>query len=102
MNHAAVYSVVSHYLRGMAAAGTPDSKAVLAKMKAAPVHDVFTDSGTIRDDGRLVHDMFLVRVKAPDQSKYPWDYQEILARIPGDKAFRPLAEAGCPLTAGKP
>jgi branched-chain amino acid transport system substrate-binding protein len=97
MNHAAVYSVVSHYLRAISAAGTTDNTAVVAKMRAMPVHDVYTDHGEIRADGRLVHDMYLVRVKQPADSHGPWDYEEILQTVPGDQAFRPLAEAGCPL-----
>jgi branched-chain amino acid transport system substrate-binding protein len=97
MNHAAVYSVVSHYLRSIAAAGTTDSTAVVEKMRATPVHDIYTEHGEIRPDGRLLHDMYLVRVKTPTESHGPWDYQEILQTVPADQAFRPLAEAGCPL-----
>jgi branched-chain amino acid transport system substrate-binding protein len=66
-------------------------------MHAMPVHDVFTDNGHVRPDGRKIHDMFLVRVKSPAQSKMPWDYEELLQVVPGDQAFRPLAEAGCPI-----
>ncbi len=97
MNHAAAYSAVLHYLRSVAAAGTTDSAAVLEKMKTTTVNDVYTDNGHVRPDGRLVHDMYLVRAKKPSESRYPWDYQEILQTVPGDQAFRPLAEAGCPL-----
>jgi branched-chain amino acid transport system substrate-binding protein len=97
MNHAAVYSVVSHYLLAVAAAGSTDNAAVVAKMRATPVRNVYTEHGEIRGDGRLVHDMFLVRVKRPGDSRGPWDYEEILQTVPGDQAFRPLAEAGCPL-----
>jgi branched-chain amino acid transport system substrate-binding protein len=97
MNHAAVYSVVSHYLRAVAAAGSTDSTAVMEKMRATPVHDVYTEHGEIRADGRLVHDMYLVRVKTPAESHGPWDYEDILQTVPGDEAFRPLAEAGCKL-----
>jgi branched-chain amino acid transport system substrate-binding protein len=97
MNHAAVYSVVSHYLRAVAAAATTDNTAVVAKMRAMPVQDVYTQHGEIRADGRLVHDMYLVRVKQPAESRGPWDYEEILQTVPGDQAFRPLAEAGCPI-----
>jgi branched-chain amino acid transport system substrate-binding protein len=97
MNHAAVYSVVSHYLRAVKAAGTTDNAAVLAAMKATLVRDIYTDNGHVRPDGRMVHDMYLVRVKTPAESTAPWDYQQILATVPGDQAFRPLTEAGCPL-----
>jgi branched-chain amino acid transport system substrate-binding protein len=94
---AAVYSVVSHYLRAVKAAGTTDNAAVLAAMKATLVRDIYTDNGHVRPDGRMVHDMYLVRVKTPAESTAPWDYQQILATVPGDQAFRPLTEAGCPL-----
>ncbi len=97
MNHAAVYSVVSHYLRAVAAAGTTDNSAVMAKMRATPVSDVYTEHGEIRADGRLVHDMYLVRVKQPAESQAPWDYEEILQTVPGSQAFLPLSETGCPL-----
>jgi len=97
MNHAAVYSAVSHYLRAIAAAGSIDSTAVVAKMRATPVNDVFTTDGHLRADGRLVHDMFLVRVKAPAASKGAWDYEEVLQTVPGAQAFRAEADAGCPL-----
>jgi branched-chain amino acid transport system substrate-binding protein len=99
MNHAAVYSAVSHYLHAVAAAGTADGDTVAAKMREMPVDDVFTDHGHLRVDGRLVHDMYLVRVKQPAESHAPWDYEEVLQTVPGDQAFRPLSEAGCP--AGK-
>lgn len=97
MNHAAVYSAVSHYLRAVTVAATTNNTAVVEQMRAMPVNDVFTEHGVIRADGRLVHDMYLVRVKRPAESKSPWDYEDILQTIPGDQAFRPLAEAGCRL-----
>jgi branched-chain amino acid transport system substrate-binding protein len=99
MNHAAVYSAVSHYLHAVAAAGTADGTTAAAKMREMRVDDVFTDHGHLRVDGRLVHDMYLVRVKQPAESHAPWDYEEVLQTVPGDQAFRPLFEAGCP--AGK-
>jgi branched-chain amino acid transport system substrate-binding protein len=97
MTHAGVYSAVSHYLKAVKAAGTSDSQAVLAKMREMPVDDFFSRGGTIRKDGRMVHDMLLVRVKTPAESKYPWDYYKVLATIPGDQAFRPIQESECPL-----
>jgi branched-chain amino acid transport system substrate-binding protein len=97
MTHAGVYSEVSHYLKAVKAAGTSDSQAVLAKMREMPVDDFFSRGGTIRKDGRMVHDMLLVQVKTPAESKYPWDYYKVLATIPGDQAFRPIAESECPL-----
>jgi branched-chain amino acid transport system substrate-binding protein len=97
MTHAGVYSEVSHYLKAVKAAGTSDSQAVLAKMREMPVDDFFSRGGTIRKDGRMVHDMLLVQVKTPAESKYPWDYYKVLATISGDQAFRPIAESECPL-----
>lgn len=97
MTHAGVYSAVSHYLKAVKAAGTDDTQAVLAKMREMPVDDFFSRGGVIRKDGRMVHDMLLVQVKTPAESKYPWDYYKVLATIPGDQAFRPIQESECPL-----
>ena len=96
---AAVYSAVRHYLRAVAAAGTDEAKAVMAKMRELPVDDFFVNNGKLREDGRLVHDMYFVQVKTPAESRGPWDYYKILATIPGDKAFRSLEQSGCPLIA---
>lgn len=97
MTHAGVYSAVSHYLKAVKAAGTDDTQAVLAKMREMPVNDFFSRGGTIRKDGRMAHDMLLVQVKSPQESKYPWDYYKVLATLPADQAFRPLSESECPL-----
>jgi len=97
MVQAGVYSAVSHYLNAIEAAGSDDAKTVVEQMKATPVNDFFAKNGVIRADGRMVHDMYLARVKSPDESKGEWDYYEILRTIPGDQAFRPLAESTCPL-----
>jgi branched-chain amino acid transport system substrate-binding protein len=96
MVHAGVYSSVLHYLKAVEAAGTDDGKTVAAKMHEMPVDDFFARNGDLRVDGRLVHDMYLARVKKPDESKYPWDYFEIVATIPGDQAYKPLSK-DCPL-----
>ncbi len=96
---AAVYSAVRHYLRAVAAAGTDEAKAVMAKMRELPVDDFFVNNGKLREDGRLVHDMYFVQVKTPAESREPWDYYKILATIPGDMAFRSLEQSGCPLIA---
>ena len=96
MDQAATYSATRHYLQAVAAAGTTDTGAVVARMRAMPVKDFYAE-GTIRADGRLVHDMYLVRVKTPKESKSDWDFEQILQTVPGDQAFRPLAEAGCPV-----
>ena len=97
MSHAGVYSAVSHYLRAVKAAATEDALAVAAKMRELPVDDFFAKGGRIRADGRMVHDMYLVQVKQPAQSRQPWDYYDILSTIPSAKAFRPLDESVCPL-----
>jgi branched-chain amino acid transport system substrate-binding protein len=99
MPQAAVYSAIRHYLAAIAAAGTDEAKAVMAKMRERPVNDFYVRNGHLREDGRLVHDMYFAQVKTPSESKGPWDYYKILATIPGDQAFRPLAEGGCPLVA---
>jgi branched-chain amino acid transport system substrate-binding protein len=97
MGQAGVYSATRHYLRAVAAGGTDDAQAVMAKMRELPVDDFFARGGHVREDGRMVHDMYFVQVKTPAESRGPWDYYTILSTIPADKAFRPLAESGCPL-----
>lgn len=97
MNQAATYSATLHYLKAVKAAGTRETKAVLAKMRETPVRDAFTDNGVLREDGRMVHSMFLLEVKKPEESKYPWDYYKVLAEVPGDQVFRPMKDGGCPL-----
>ena len=96
---AGVYSAVMHYLKAVDALGSDEAKAVVAKMRDMPIHDFFADSGLLRADGRMVHDMYLVEVKKPEESHYPWDYYKILKTIPGEEAFRPMSEGGCPLLA---
>jgi branched-chain amino acid transport system substrate-binding protein len=97
MNQAATYSATLHYLKAVQAAGTKDTKTVMAKMRELPVKDAFTDNGTLREDGRMVHSMYLFQVKTPEESKGPWDYYKLLAEVPADQAFRPLKDGGCPL-----
>jgi branched-chain amino acid transport system substrate-binding protein len=99
MAQASVYSAVRHYINAIAAAGTDEAKAVMAKMRATPVDDFYVKNGQVREDGRLVHDMFFAQVKTPSESTKPWDYYKILGVIPGDQAFRPLTEGGCPRVA---
>jgi branched-chain amino acid transport system substrate-binding protein len=96
-NQVALYSSVRHYLEAVAKTGTDEAGAVTEAMRAAPIHDVFTDRGTIRPDGRVLYDRYLMRVKAPAQSKYPWDYLTVVAKIPAADAFRPPGAGGCPL-----
>lgn len=97
MVQAGNYSALTHYLKAVQAAGTDETAAVMKKMKEMPVHDFFAKNGKVRVDGRMVHDMYLLQVKKPEESKYPWDYYHVRQVIPGDQAFRPLAESKCPL-----
>lgn len=97
MIHAGTYGAVMHYLNGIQKAGTTDGPSVAHAMRAMPVNDFMTKNGVIREDGRLVRDMYLFKVKSPAQSKGRFDYYELLATIPGNEAFRPLEEGGCPL-----
>ncbi len=94
---AGVYSSITHYLKAVKAAGTDGTGAVMAKMKAMPVNDMFAKNGKLREDGRMVHDMYLLQVKKPEESKYPWDYYHVRQTIPGDQAFIPLSKSTCPL-----
>jgi branched-chain amino acid transport system substrate-binding protein len=96
-SQAGTYSVVLHFLQAIKAAGSTDPDAVAAKMRALPIDDAFAHDGHLRSDGRMVHDMFLMQVKTPSESKYPWDYYKVLATLPGDQAFRPQAAGGCPI-----
>lgn len=97
MGQAGTYSAILHYLKAVKAAGTTDTATVATQMKATPVDDFFSHGGRIREDGRMVHDLYLLQVKTPAEQKYPWDYLKLIRTIPGDEAFRPLAEGGCPL-----
>ena len=99
MWQAGVYSSVMHYLKAIQAAGTDDPLKVAAKMREMPVEDFFSRNGHLRADGLMVHDLVLVQVKKPDESKYPWDYYQILTHIPGEQAFGP-PNPECPLVKG--
>jgi len=92
MVQAGVYSAVMHYLKAIQAAGTDSSDAVMAKMRETPVNDFFAKNGRIGPDGLHRHDMYLVQVKTPQESKYPWDYYKIVKTIPAAQAF-PSVEA---------
>ena len=97
---AGTYSAVLHYLRALDAAGTEDGPAVAAKMREMPVRDMFARGGRVRADGRMVHDMVFARIKSPAESRGEWDLYDVAGLVPGDQAFRPLSEGGCPLAAG--
>ncbi len=100
MVQAGLYSAVTHYLQAVKAAGTDGADAVIAKMKAAPVNDFFA-KGKIGPDGLFRHDMYLVQVKTPEQSKYPWDYYRIVKTIPAAEAFPSVEAQACPLAVKK-
>ena len=97
MIQAGTYGATMHYLKAVQAAGTDEAKAVMAKMKEMPINDFMTRQGRIREDGRVIRDMYLMQVKTPEESKGEWDLARIVSTIPGEQAFRPLAEGGCPL-----
>jgi branched-chain amino acid transport system substrate-binding protein len=94
---AGVYSAVRHYLQAVKETDSDDPAKVMARMKETPVSDAYTSAGNIRDDQRMVHDLYLVQVKSPDESKGAWDYVKLVATIPPDQAFRPLDRSRCPL-----
>jgi branched-chain amino acid transport system substrate-binding protein len=101
MIHAGVYSAIIHYLKAIEALKADgDGKAVVAKMKEMPTDDPLFGKGTVRADGRKIHDAYLFEVKKPAESKYPGDFYKIRATIPAVEAFRPLKEGGCPLVQG--
>ncbi|MGE0751777.1 MAG: ABC transporter substrate-binding protein [Variibacter sp.] len=101
MVQAGVYASVLHYLKAVEALKSDaDGKAVVAKMKEMPTDDPLFGKGSIRADGRKIHDMYLFEVKKPEESKAPWDYLKVRATIPAAEAFRPLNEGKCPLVSG--
>lgn len=97
MVQAGVYSSTLHYLKSMAAAKTDDSKVIAQKMRELPIDDPVMRNASIRPDGRVIHDMYLFQVKAPNESKGAWDYYKTISTIPADVAFKPLAQSACPL-----
>jgi branched-chain amino acid transport system substrate-binding protein len=97
MLQAGNYSAVVQYLNAVKAAGTDDPDKVMARLKQQKINDMFAKGGYIRQDGRMVHDMFLMQVKSPAESKEPWDYFKLVQTIPGEQAYLPLAQSRCPL-----
>ena len=91
------YSAVFHYLKAVNAAGSRDADAVAAKMRELPVNDFTTKDGKVRIDGRVLRNLYLLQVKKPEESKGKWDLYNVVATVPGDEAFRPLQDGGCPL-----
>lgn len=97
MVQAGQYSSTMHYLKAVKAINSDDTAKVMAQMKKTPVNDFFAKNGKIRDDGRMVHDMYLLQVKKPSESKTPWDYYHVKATIPAAEAFQPLSASRCAL-----
>jgi branched-chain amino acid transport system substrate-binding protein len=97
MLQAGVYGSVLHYLKSVKAAGTDDADKVAQTMREMPINDAFTENAHIREDGRVLRDMYLAKVKAPEASKYPWDYFDIVRTIPAQQTVAPLSESTCPL-----
>ncbi len=97
MTQAGAYSATLHYLNAVRDANSKDAGAVMAKMRATPINDFMTHSGRLREDGRVLRDMYLYQVKTPQESTSEWDLYRLVATIPADQAFRPLADGGCPL-----
>ncbi|MFL5300257.1 MAG: ABC transporter substrate-binding protein, partial [Anaeromyxobacteraceae bacterium] len=97
MVQAGVYSSVMHYLKAIQAAGTDDPDPVMAKMRETPVNDFFAKNGRIGPDGLHRHEMYLVQVKSPEESKAPWDYYKILKTIPAEQAFPSVEAQKCPV-----
>ena len=96
MLQAGLYSSIFHYLKAIKAAGTDDAKAVSLKMRELPINDFYNKDVILRKDGRAMHNMYLAQVKSPEESKYQFDDYKILSTVPGEKAWRPESEGGCP------
>ena len=94
---AADYSSVAFYLNGVKATGTDDADAMMKWMKSNKVNDFYAKNGVVREDGRMVHDMYLMQVKTPKESKGPWDYYKVVATLPGDDVYTKLSESTCKL-----
>jgi branched-chain amino acid transport system substrate-binding protein len=97
MVHAAIYSSVRHYLKAIKAAGTDEAQAVMAKMRATPVNDMYVHGGILREDGRLLHPMYLVEIKRPNESRGDGDFYKVISTIPAEQAFQSAKDGGCPL-----
>lgn len=93
---AGVYSSVRHYLKAVAAAKSDEAGTVIARMREIPIEDEVVRNARLREDGRMVHDFYVFQVKTPAQSRSEWDLYDLVATIPGEQAFRPLAQSACP------
>ncbi len=94
---AGAYSATLHYLNAVRSVGATDADKVMARMKESKINDIFAKNGYIRSDGRMVHDYYLMEVKKPSESKYPWDYYKVVKTVPGEQAFNTKAESKCSL-----
>ncbi|PFG51289.1 amino acid/amide ABC transporter substrate-binding protein, HAAT family [Marinobacter sp. LV10R520-4] len=101
MIHAGIYSSTIQYLNAVKATDSDEAQTVRKQMMATPINDMFATNGRIREDGRMVHDMYLAQVKTPAESTNEWDLYNIVRTIPAEEAFRPLSESQCPLITGK-
>ncbi len=101
MVQAGVYSSTLTYLKAVQAAGTDNADTVMAQLKKTKINDMFAKNGYVRADGRMIHDMYLMEVKKPAESKYPWDYYHVRATIPGEQAYQPLSLSRCPMITKK-
>ncbi|MDO9708567.1 ABC transporter substrate-binding protein [Paracraurococcus lichenis] len=97
LQHAAVYTGVTHWLKSVREVGSTEAEAVAARMKATPVNDMYNTDVRIREDGRTLHTMYLWEIKKQAEAKQPFDFCSLLATIPPEQAWRPLSEGGCPL-----
>ena len=96
-DQAGVYSAVTTYLKAVKAVGTDDADKVMVELKKTKINDMFVKNGYIRQDGRMIKEMYLMQVKTPEESKYPWDYYKLKATIPAEEAFQPLSKSTCPM-----
>jgi branched-chain amino acid transport system substrate-binding protein len=97
MNQAGYYSATLAYLNAVKAAGTTNSDKVMAELRKMKIDDMFTSNGKIRADGLMEHDMYIMQVKKPEESKYPWDYYKLVQTMSGEEAFGKLSDSACPL-----
>jgi len=96
-DQAGVYSAVTTYLKAVKAVGTDDADKVMTELKKTKINDLFVKNGYIRQDGRMIKEMYLMQVKKPEESKYPWDYYKLKATIPAEEAYQPLSKSTCPM-----
>jgi branched-chain amino acid transport system substrate-binding protein len=93
MDHAGAYSATLSYLTAVKAVGSADSDKVMAELKKMKINDMFAKGGYVRADGVMVHTMYVMQVKSPQESKYPWDYYKVVKQMAGEEAFGPVTGA---------